>query len=79
MSEYLEFQFYADSDSGKTSIWAVQQKAGHGYHLGWVKWFGRWRQYCFFPEQATVYSKGCLEDIQKFIDEENTRRREKTK
>jgi hypothetical protein len=35
--------------------------------LGVVKWHGPWRQYCFFPTASTIFSKGCLADIQNFI------------
>jgi hypothetical protein len=36
--------------------------------LGEVKWYAPWRQYCFFPNDFTVFSKGCMEDINNFID-----------
>lgn len=28
---------------------------------------GRWNHWCFFPEQDTYYSNGCLKEITKFI------------
>lgn len=36
-------------------------------HLGVVKWHAGWRQYCFFPAEACVFSKSCLEDVNHFI------------
>ncbi len=68
--KYLNFQFFAVSDSGKTNIWAVENKR-NGYHLGWIKWHSQWRQYCFYPEKGTLYSVGCLDDIKNFIDKQN--------
>lgn len=35
--------------------------------LGTIKWYGAWRQYCFFSEPDIVFSSGCLEDIQNHI------------
>jgi hypothetical protein len=37
--------------------------------LGVIQWFGSWRQYCYFPKADTVYSKGCMEDINDFIEQ----------
>ena len=36
--------------------------------LGLIKWYGPWRQYCFYPEPQTVWNTGCLEDIQDFLN-----------
>lgn len=38
--------------------------------LGCIKWYGAWRQYCFFPQGNTVWSMSCLEDIKSFIKTE---------
>lgn len=37
--------------------------------LGIIEWYGPWRQYCFWPVYGTVFNKGCLEDINKYITE----------
>ena len=36
--------------------------------LGVIKWFGRWRQYSFFPEPETVFNNGCLRTITSNIE-----------
>ena len=36
--------------------------------LGIVKWYGPWRQYCFFPGNNTIFNKGCMDDIKDFIN-----------
>jgi len=64
--KYIEFRL--KKTLGKTSIWYcvnIHQE----YAIGVVKWYPRWRQYCYFPFTETVYSAGCLEDIQTFISE----------
>jgi hypothetical protein len=63
--EYISISWAGTSASGKTSIHSVE--ANSGGHLGEIKWFGRWRQYVFYPAFGTVYSAGCLEDIRDFI------------
>jgi len=39
-----------------------------GHNLGAVYWHPRWRQYCFFPDLDTVWSSGCLREVEAFID-----------
>lgn len=38
--------------------------------IGQIAWYGRWRQYAFFPENNTVYEPRCLQDIANFITSE---------
>ena len=45
------------------------------YFLGVIKWFPKWRQYCFFPEEETVFSIGCMNDIVDFINQLNEERK----
>lgn len=63
--EFIDIVFLRSSESGKTSVWGVYTKRGD--ELGQIRWFGRWRQYVFFPANSTVYSAGCLVDIVDFI------------
>ena len=65
-SKDLEFVFW--SKPGKTSIYNVVSKNKQSI-LGEIKWFGRWRQYCFYPSPNCVFNYGCLQDIQDFIVE----------
>ena len=34
-----------------------------------IKWYAPWRQYCFYPKEDTVWSRGCLIDINSFLKE----------
>ena len=66
MSEsYIEFKLIEEKP--KTNVYAVTNNKS-GYILGIIKWFGSWRQYCFFPTEETVYSNGCMKDIIDFIN-----------
>ena len=64
MSKYLEFVLLEQKP--KTKVIGVVSKL-HGIRLGVIKWFGRWRQYSFFPETETVFNAECLNDIQSYI------------
>lgn len=60
MSKYLDFRVIISG--GKTKYWSVCNLKS-GTELGLIKWYGAWRQYCYFPSIQAVYSAGCLEDI----------------
>ena len=59
---YLAF-VHVEVPGSKTACLRVESLSQRAI-LGYVKWFGRWRQYCFFPIGETVWSDGCLEEIQ---------------
>lgn len=65
-SEYLNFEL-DDHYEGKTERVVVVAKKRLEI-LGEIKWFGRWRQYAFFPEGSTVWNKTCLDDVQNCIE-----------
>src|SRR5207249_10513958 len=67
MSEYLEF-VDVPNHSGKTRKVNVVSKK-HGYSLGLIQWYGRWRQYVFVPGPETVFNKQCLCDISDYLQE----------
>lgn len=39
-----------------------------GDKIGQIKWYGAWRQYCFFPRKNTIWSKSCMKDIMEVLD-----------
>ena len=57
----------------KTRRWVIRDR--HDGVLGWVKWFGRWRQYCFYPTTDTVFNNGCLRNIIEFLEHANAEHR----
>lgn len=71
--EYIHFkQVVGNSKKKKTSTWACRSNRGGG-DLGTVSWYSPWRQYCFSPVSGagvvTIFSKGCLHDIESFLQE----------
>ena len=64
-SKYLRFEELEAKP--KTKQFAVKNKTSD-FILGYVKWYGPWRRYCFFIDQpGLVFDAGCLADIQNFI------------
>lgn len=70
-SKWIEFHFLRDT--GKTKVWEVITKPDPLKHpptvLGYVKWFGRWRCYSFYPESDMIFEKQCLRDLANFCEE----------
>lgn len=54
---------------GKTERWIVHPKSGAQTILGHVRWFGRWRKYCFFPAAETVFDHHCLRIVANVCEE----------
>ena len=66
MSESRFMEFDKIGDTGKTEVWNVLSKSS-GFILGKIKWYGPWRQYCFFPSANSVFNPTCMLDINKKI------------
>lgn len=62
MNKWLEFREVTPPATRKTKVVLVYSKQG-GYVLGTIKWFGRWRQYAFFPDNDTAWNPNCLEAV----------------
>lgn len=65
--EYISFN-EVDNPGKKTSVWCCLNKRSETV-LGYIRWYSAWRQYCYFPALATLYSQGCLKDIIDFINQ----------
>jgi len=65
-TKFLIFvQLTRDKDR-KTEVVTVNNKH-HNMTIGVIKWYGSWRQYCFFPNGETIWNKDCLDDINSVI------------
>lgn len=51
----------------KTRIWQVRNSAAR-IGLGYIRWFGAWRQYAFDPEDSLSFEKTCLRTIADFCE-----------
>lgn len=52
----------------KTKVFHVYNKNTHA-RLGYIQWYPAWRQYCFFPDPQTLWSKGCMTELNQFLTE----------
>jgi hypothetical protein len=59
--KYLTFLQRPRREGRKTDEVAVFGR--RDTYLGEIKWFGRWRQYAFFPEAGTVWNTDCLAEV----------------
>lgn len=60
----------------KTKVYECRTLFSNNY-LGTVKWFGRWRQYCIFFDNSTIFNSICLEDVVDFLKQLNKEHKEK--
>lgn len=65
----LEFTF-VELVGRKTNKWIVSNSL-NDEPLGDIRWFGRWRQYAFFPLDNLVFEKTCLRSIADFCEFES--------
>ncbi len=65
----------------KTPIYIVRKDSSCSMaeRLGLIKWYGAFRQFVFYPDEETCWSKSCLELINNFLDKVNRRHRNKLK
>ena len=71
-NKYIYFELL--EDTGKTQIWIVVNKT-HGTNLGYISWYGAWRQYTFHPADCTEFNNTCLVTITTFLNRLNKERR----
>lgn len=69
MSRYINI-VKTNIENRKTPIYIIKN-INNDFQLGVIKWWGAWRQYCFFPEGNTVFNVECLNDITDYIKDLN--------
>ncbi len=70
-TEFQYIRMVEEPNPGKkTRRFAIVNKH-QDVELGQIKWYGAWRQYCFFPtpECETIWNFGCLVDVMNFLKE----------
>jgi len=58
--------FVVNCVKGKTKVIDIVNIHHHEV-IGEIKWFSRWRQYCFFPIAETVWNIQCINDVNSVI------------
>lgn len=73
--EYIHIECVGKSTTGKTQVFTVKTIASQKM-LGVIKWYAPWRQYAFYPENATLFNQDCLELISSSLVKINRAHRE---
>lgn len=63
----------------KLPIYEIVNQQNELIHLGIVKYNSRWRKYCFYPEEETVFDDKCLTEMIKFLNYLDNKRKERKK
>ena len=69
IGKYLQVLQAPDNPGRKTHVWFVYNFKGH--ILGRICWKREWRQYVFDSGVLITLSSGCLDDISRFLQEQN--------
>ena len=76
MRSYLRFEEIVDlSKKLKTKRYLVLNEK-FDEEIGLIKWYGAWRQYCFFSHHALVLHDGCAEELRNFLSQLKKERKE---
>ena len=67
-TKYLAFVDTDQPETKKTKIIAIVS-IHHDEAIGEIRWFSKWRQYCFYPYNETVWNIDCLGSITSVIRE----------
>jgi hypothetical protein len=68
-TDYKYINFKVIREKPKTKVWGIFNSKS-GAQLGWVAWYGPWRQYCFSGvDNNCIFNKDCLLDIVDFIEQ----------
>jgi len=65
------YQFFTISETSEEAFsrptFSVTNNSS-GTQIGMIGWYPRWKQFVFFAESNTVWSAGCLADVQGFLN-----------
>lgn len=60
----------------KTPIYHIESMLSKD-EIGQIKWYGAWRKFCFYPNGDTIWDNKCLEQIIAFLNQVNTKKKNK--
>jgi len=66
-SKYLVFKLDEMTKDNLTQIYIIKNKTSSDI-LGYIRWYGAWRQYTYYTSPQCYMAKSCLVDINRFID-----------
>lgn len=73
-SKYIKFNLI--DRKPKTEVYEVVNLSSE-FRIGVIKWYAQWSQYSFFPTEDCIFTRVCMYDINKFIEELMEKRKNK--
>jgi len=63
---YIVIEPYEPPAVGERQEYVVRARRSRTV-IASIAWYAAWGQYCFFPDEGTAWSAGCMADVQDFI------------
>jgi hypothetical protein len=76
--KYIDIKPHGVSKTGKTKVWEVRNNKHHTV-IGYIKWYGGFRKYCFYPLPDTLFDHHCLLLIHDHLSDVNIDHRNQKK
>lgn len=74
--EYLKIEDEGIRPGMKTKRLTVRSRRT-SFILGWIQWYGPWRQYAFFPAGGCIFNPDCMMEISDRCKSETSLHRKK--
>ena len=58
-------------ENKKTNIYYIYPDSDTDILYGRIKWYNRWRKYCFYAEDNIIWDSKCLTELINFLDKLN--------
>lgn len=58
-------------ENKKTDIYYIYPDSDTDILYGRIKWYNRWRKYCFYAEDNIIWDSKCLTELINFLDKLN--------
>lgn len=66
-------------ENKKTDIYYIYPDSDTDILYGRIKWYNRWRKYCFYAEDNIIWDSKCLTELINFLDKLNKDHKNKKK
>ena len=65
--KYRWLEIIEETHVGLTQRFVVKNSKS-GSLIGWIRWYGPFRSYAYFPCEGTVYEEDCLRDLAECVE-----------
>jgi hypothetical protein len=78
VKQHLQFNTQPQAPDRKTPIVDITNLAD-GAYIGQIRWHGAWRQFTLWPDEDTIWSHDCLDEVVTELRRLNAEQRAKVK